>query len=143
MACNVDETQARFGNHYYNSFWDLDKALCNHFQVARAHHSHVTFADLKGHPTRPTRMTGATSVKKSPSRGRVGWRACDMKVQTPNSAHFTRHCRSAPLDPSELWSSLGVEKGGRIEGRLTPLLPSQEVHVFRGFTCPMTLHNHP
>lgn len=39
---------------HYHSFVDLDKALCDHFQVARAHHSHVTFADLAGrHGTDP------------------------------------------------------------------------------------------
>lgn len=61
-------------------------------------------------------------------------------MPTPTVPNFTRHCRSARLNLSDLVSSLGVEKGGRIEGRFTPLLPSQEVHVFRGFTCPMTLH---
>lgn len=103
----------------------------------------------------PQRQGPQTSVKKLPSTAGIigvesGRGHVTRKCQPPTVAiSFPFHkfsqdiagvLHSAPLNLSDLVSSLGVEKGGRIEGRFTPLLPSQEVHVFRGFTCPMTLH---
>ena len=83
----------------------------------------------------PQKQGPQASVKKLPSTAGIigvesGRGHVTRKCQPPTVPNFTRHCRSAPLNLSDLVSSLGVEKGGRMKEDSRPFSQAKKSTCF-------------